>query len=82
MGENADQERAQQTYEKSIKIEEQFGELFTSKKEKIMIWYKINIYILVTIQEETLSDVYDRICEIIDREALVHHAWLPSKEKL
>ena len=34
MGENADQERAQQTYEKSIKIEEQFGELFTSKEEK------------------------------------------------
>ncbi len=31
MGEDANEERAQQIYEKSIKIEQQFGDVFTSK---------------------------------------------------
>ena len=32
MGEQADEERAKQIFEKCNKIEEQFGELFTGKK--------------------------------------------------
>jgi hypothetical protein len=32
MGENANEEHAQQIYEKCIKTEEQFGDLFTSKE--------------------------------------------------
>ncbi len=39
-------------------------------------------FILATIEEETLSIVYDRICEIIDQEEKVDHAWIPSKEKI
>jgi len=65
MGEDANEERAKQMYEKSTKIEQQFSNLFT-----------------ITIEQETLSDVYDRICEIIDREETVDHAWIPSKEKI
>jgi hypothetical protein len=81
MGQETNEERAQQTFEKSKKIEEQFGNFFTGKtfdrKKLISI-----IIILVTIEEENLSDVYDRICEIIDHEETVHQAWIPSKEKI
>ncbi len=65
MGEETSEERAQQMYEKSIKIEQQFGDVLTT-----------------VIEDETLSDVYDHICEIIDREQSLDHVWIPTKEKL
>jgi hypothetical protein len=33
MGEEANEERAQQIYEKSMKIEQQFGDVLTSKND-------------------------------------------------
>ena len=39
-------------------------------------------FLLVTIQEEALADVYERICEVIEQEDKVDHAWIPSKEKI
>ncbi|CAF1354687.1 unnamed protein product [Rotaria sordida] len=36
----------------------------------------------VTIDEENLSDVYDRIREIIDHENRIKYAWMPSDEKI
>jgi hypothetical protein len=39
-------------------------------------------FILATIEEESLSDVYDRICEVIDHEETVNRVWVPSKEKV
>ena len=57
--------RNSQNLSRSIKTEEQFGDLFT-----------------VTIEAENLTDVYDRIKEVIEREETVTHAWLPSREKL
>ncbi|CAF0856080.1 unnamed protein product [Adineta steineri] len=65
MGEDVNEERAQQLLDKSVKLEQQFGNLLT-----------------VTIEEEQLSDVYDRICEVIEHEEAVTHAWVPSKEKI
>ncbi|CAF0737147.1 unnamed protein product [Adineta steineri] len=65
MGDEANEERAQQIYEKSIKIEQQFGDVLTS-----------------VIEDETLGDVYDHICEVIDREQSLDHVWVPTKEKL
>ncbi|CAF3465528.1 unnamed protein product [Rotaria sp. Silwood1] len=65
MGEEANEERAQQMYEKSIKIEQQFGDLLTT-----------------VVEEETLNDVYDHICAVIDREQSLEYVWIPSKEKL
>ena len=51
--------------------------------KKLLFTIKILLFFsLVTIEQETLSDVYDRICEIIDREETVDHAWIPSKEKI
>ncbi|CAF4138584.1 unnamed protein product, partial [Rotaria sp. Silwood2] len=35
-----------------------------------------------TIEEENLSDVYDRICEFIDHENTVKSVWIPSEEKI
>jgi len=40
MGEEANEERAQQIYEKSMKIEQQFGDVLTSKIEIKMIYLK------------------------------------------
>jgi len=40
------------------------------------------VFILATIEEESLSDVYDRICEVIDHEETVNRVWVPSKEKV
>lgn len=65
MGEEANEERAQQMYEKSLKTEQQFGDVLTT-----------------IIEDETLGDVYDHICEVIDREQSLDHVWIPSKEKL
>jgi len=65
MGEEANEERAQQIYEKSLKIEQQFGDVLTA-----------------VLEDETLSDVYDHLCEIIDREQSLDYVWIPSKEKL
>jgi hypothetical protein len=85
MGEEANEERAQQIYEKSMKIEQQFGDVLTSKIEIKMIYLKFvrNIILfLAIIEDETLSDVYDHICEVIDREQSLDHVWIPTKEKL
>ncbi|CAF1508350.1 unnamed protein product, partial [Rotaria sordida] len=65
MGDEANEERAQQMYEKSIKIEQQFGDLLTA-----------------VIEEETLNDVYEQTCAVIDREQSLEYVWVPSKEKL
>jgi hypothetical protein len=40
------------------------------------------IFFLAIIEDETLSDVYDHICEVIDREQSLDHVWIPTKEKL
>ena len=37
---------------------------------------------VAVVEEETLGDVYDRICDTIEREQALEHVWLPSKEKL
>ncbi|CAF5212013.1 unnamed protein product, partial [Rotaria magnacalcarata] len=34
------------------------------------------------IEEETLSDVYDHICAVIDREQSLDYVWIPAKDKL
>ncbi|CAF3236984.1 unnamed protein product, partial [Rotaria sp. Silwood2] len=65
MGDEANDDRAKQIFEKSNDIEEHFGDLFT-----------------VTIEEENLSDVYDRICEVMDHENTVKSVWIPTEEKI
>jgi len=65
MGQEASEERAQLMFDKSTKIEQQFGDSMTA-----------------IVEEETLNDVYDRICDIIDREQSLESVWVPSKEKL
>ncbi|UJR30241.1 hypothetical protein I4U23_017779 [Adineta vaga] len=65
MGEEANEEHAQQLFEKATKVEHVFGDLFTA-----------------TIEAATLSDVYDRMCEVMKHEESVTHAWIPSKEKI
>jgi len=48
--------------------------------------FKLNslrfVFFLAVIEDETLSDVYDHICEVIDHEQSRDHVWIPSKEKL
>jgi hypothetical protein len=45
MGEEANEERAQQIYEKSMKIEQQFGDVLTSKVEiKMILWKFVRKY--------------------------------------
>jgi hypothetical protein len=83
MGEEANEERAQQMYEKSIKIEQQFGDVLTSKKKpRNNSFICSSFFLLAVIEDETLSDVYDHICEVIDREQSLDYVWIPSKEKL
>lgn len=65
MGEEPNDERAHQMFDKATKIEQQFGDHLT-----------------VTIEEETLAEVYNRVCEVIEREESVRYAWIPSKEKI
>lgn len=84
MGEEANEERAQQIYEKSMKIEQQFGDVLTSKTDTLihfLFWFWF-FFLLAVIEDETLSDVYDHICEVIDREQSLDYVWIPSKEKL
>jgi hypothetical protein len=83
MGEEANEERAQQIYEKSTKIEQQFGDVLTSKDS----WWgrvacSVSFLSSGIVEEESLSDAYDQICEIIDREQAVDMVWVPTKEKL
>jgi hypothetical protein len=81
MGEEINEERAQQMYEKSMKIEQQFGDVLTGKYKKIKLKSFPLFFVLAVVEDETLSDVYDHICEIIDREQSLDHVWVPSKEK-
>jgi hypothetical protein len=81
MGEEINEERAQQMYEKSMKTEQQFGDVLTGKYKKIKLKLFPLFFVLAVVEDETLSDVYDHICEIIDREQSLDHVWVPSKEK-
>ncbi|CAF2996704.1 unnamed protein product [Rotaria sp. Silwood2] len=49
IGNEANEECVQQMYEKSLRIEQQFGHVVTD-----------------IVEEETLTNVYDRICDVID----------------
>ena len=40
------------------------------------------LLVLAVIDEETLGDVYDRICDVIEREQSLDHVWVPSKDKI
>lgn len=42
----------------------------------------VSIVRVGVVEEESLSDAYDQICEIIDREQAVDTVWVPTKEKL
>lgn len=87
MGEQADEERAKQIFEKCNKIEEQFGELFTGIKKRIspvcaLSKQKLSIFLSVTVERDSLEEIYEHICEIIDEEQKVRYTWIPSKEKI
>ena len=81
MGEDANEERAQQIYEKSMKIEQQFGDVLTGKSQDHRI-VDLTFCFLAVVEDDSLSDVYDHICEIIDREQSLEYVWIPSKDKL
>ena len=84
MGEEATEERAQQIYEKSLKIEQQFGDVLTGTNFDLCSFGSGHLCScrLAVIDEETLGDVYDRICDVIEREQSLDHVWVPSKDKL
>lgn len=83
MGEEANEERAQQIYEKSVKIEQQFGDVLTGRNLDLSSGSSLSVLAcLAVIDEETLGDVYDRICDVIEREQSLDHVWVPSKDKL
>lgn len=39
-------------------------------------------FFLAVVEDDSLSDAYDHICEIIDREQSLDYVWIPSKDKL
>ena len=86
MGDEANEERAKQINDKCNEIEQQFGHIFTGKNWNSLLKIcekKITfVYILATIEGENLSDVYDRICEVINNENTVDFVWVPSDEKI
>ena len=43
---------------------------------------RMHLSVLVTIKEESLNDVYQRVVEAIDEEQAKDHLWVPSKDKL
>ena len=83
MGEQADEARAQQIFEKCNKTEQQFGDNFTGKIPSHSVNTQSNCILpLVTIEEDNLEEVYERICEVIDEEQNVPYVWMPSKDKI
>lgn len=85
MGDRSDEAVAQQMLEKATRIEQQFGDALTGRRTNIShtrLHPSLSVSLSVTIDEESLSDVYDRICEVIDREQRIDHFWVPSKEKI
>lgn len=84
MGDDANEERAQQIYEKSMKIEQQFGDVLTGRGGKGLKDDQTGVLFvfLAVVEDDSLSDVYDHICEIIDREQSLEYVWIPSKDKL
>lgn len=51
-------------------------------RNKLKFFLYIFFFLKAIVDEDSLSDVYDRICEVIDREQSLDHIWIPSKEKL
>jgi hypothetical protein len=86
MGVEANEERAQKIYDKALKIEQQFGDVLTGERTKFLWLFSLikrfYSFILAVVNEDSLNNVYDRICEIIDGEQSCDHVWVPAKEKL
>lgn len=82
MGDQANEGRAQQIFEKCNSIEQQFGDHFTGKFFACNHHFIERFSSSVIIEEDNLEDVYNRICEIIDDEQNVPFVWMPSKDKI
>ncbi|CAF1204048.1 unnamed protein product, partial [Didymodactylos carnosus] len=63
-GADANEESAQKLYEKTVKTEQMFLDLFTA-----------------VVQEDTLNDAYEKICQIIEEQENIDCVWVPGKRK-
>ena len=69
MNKRLTEEQAKKTYDRAIKLEQEFGEYFTA------IVQGDNTL------EDTLEDIYNQ-CKLVIEEQSGPFIWIPSKEKL
>lgn len=76
-------EQAKKTYERALKMEQEFGEYFTGILIKLLICSIINFKInfLGVIQADTIEEIYSKVKQGIWSQS-GKEIWVPSKESL
>ncbi|KAJ6664900.1 hypothetical protein lerEdw1_005872 [Lerista edwardsae] len=85
MNKRLSEEQAKKTYERAMKLEQEFGEYFTgtlcSSGDCCVGECKIYFFSTAIVQGDTLEDIYNQ-CKFIIEEQSGPFIWIPSKEKL
>lgn len=75
------EDQAKKTFERSLKMEQEFGEYFTGK-EVIKIKHEINaIFFSGVVQGDTIEEIYNKAKQMIWSQS-GKEIWVPSKESL
>ncbi|KAK1336183.1 hypothetical protein QTO34_003986 [Cnephaeus nilssonii] len=77
MNKRLTEEQAKKTYDRAIKLEQEFGEYFTGK----FLTLGAFAFVLAIVQGDSLEDIYNQ-CKLVIEEQSGPFIWIPSKEKL
>lgn len=77
------EEQAKKTYERSLKMEQEFGEYFTGMiiDKLIPLCGHLMSLFAAVVQGDTPEDIYEQSKEVI-KEQSGPSIWVPTKEKL
>ncbi|KAF3830192.1 hypothetical protein GH733_001617 [Mirounga leonina] len=92
MNKRLTEEQAKKTYDRAIKLEQEFGEYFTGKfiypwtmrkdrRQGTIPNSGVFTLVLAIVQGDTLEDIYNQ-CKLVIEEQSGPFIWIPSKEKL
>jgi len=81
------EDQARKTYDRAMKLEQEFGEYFTGKQHNFEILFlkccvlNISDLFSAVVQGDTPEEIYAKVKEVI-REQSGPTVWVPAKDKL
>lgn len=87
MNKRMTEEQAKKTFERSLKMEQEFGEYFTGLMQFLYIYSLCTLFninhdcLLAVVQGDTPEDIYNAVKDVITQQS-GPSIWVPTKEKL